>query len=88
MHYRVALTPEAQGQFEALPRHVQRRVARWMDLLGQDPLREGTKKLAGQEGLRRVHASKDYVIIYVVHHREVLVLVVRIAHRREVYRGM
>jgi mRNA interferase RelE/StbE len=88
MPYRVAFTPEALGQFEALPRHVQRRVARWMDLLALDPLREGTKKLAGQEELRRVHASKDYVIVYVVRHREVLVLVVRVSHRKDVYRGL
>lgn len=88
MHYRMALTPEAEREFEALPRHIQRRVARWLDLLAQDPHREGTRKLAGQEGLCRVHASKDYVILYVVRGREVLVLVVRIAHRREVYRGL
>jgi mRNA interferase RelE/StbE len=88
MRYRVAFTPEAEGQFEALPRHVQRRVARWLDLLSQDPRREGTRKLEGQEGLRRVHASKDYVILYCVRHQQVLVLVVRVAHRKDVYRGL
>jgi mRNA interferase RelE/StbE len=59
-----------------------------MDLLALDPHREGTRKLEGQEGLRRVHASKDYVIVYVVRRQEVLVLVVRVAHRKDVYRGL
>jgi mRNA interferase RelE/StbE len=88
MPYRVALTPEAEKQFEALPRPVQRRVARWLDLLAQDPHREGTRKLLGQEGLRRVHASKGYVILYCVRHQQVLVLVVRVAHRKDVYQGL
>ncbi len=88
MRYRVAFTPQAQRELDELPRHVQRRIARWLDLLAADPRREGTKKLQAQGDLRRVHASKDYVIVYLVRDREVLVLVVRVAHRREVYRGL
>ena len=52
------------------------------------PRREGTKKLEGHGELRRVHASKDYVIVYAVRDKEVLVLIVRVGHRREVYRGL
>ena len=88
MRYRVALTPRAERQFENLPAHVRKRVARWLDLLAIDPRRAGTKKLEGPGDLRRVHAGKDYVIVYVVREQEVLVLVVRVAHRREVYRGL
>ena len=86
--YRLAFTPRAERELAELPRHVQRRIARWLDLLAADPRREGTKKLEDHEGLRRVHASKDYVIVYTVRDREVLVLIVRVAHRREVYRGL
>ena len=52
------------------------------------PRCEGTKKLEGRGELRRVHASKDYVIVYAVRDKEVLVLIVRVGHRREVYRGL
>ena len=88
MQYRVALTSRAEKEFGELPRHVQRRIARWLDLLSADPRREGTKKLEGQGELRRVHASKDYVIIYAVRAAEVVVLIVRVAHRREAYRRL
>jgi mRNA interferase RelE/StbE len=64
------------------------RIARWLDLLSDDPRREGTKKLEGPKDLRRVHASKDYVIVYTVRGKEVLVLIVRVAHCKEVYRGL
>ena len=88
MRYRLAFTDRAQKELADLPTHIQKRIARWFDLLADDPRREGTKKLQGRMELRRVHASKDYVIVYTVRDKEVLVLVVRVAHRREVYRGM
>ena len=88
MRYQVAFTPRAEREFDGLPRHVQKRVARWMDLLSDAPRREGTRQLAGQEGLRRVHAGRDHVIIYTIRDKEVLVLIVRVAHRKHVYRGL
>jgi len=88
VRYRVAFTARAEQELAELPRHIQKRIARWLDLLSDDPRREGTKKLQGRGELRRVHASTDYVIVYVVRAKAVLVLVVRIAHRKEVYRGL
>ncbi len=88
MRYRIAFTPRSEKELEELPRRIQRRIARWLDLLADDPRREGTKQLEGRSGLRRIHASKDYVIIYVVRDKEVLVLIVRVAHRKDVYRGL
>jgi mRNA interferase RelE/StbE len=88
MQYRIGLTARAAEEFNDLPRHVQKRVARWLDLLAEDPRREGTKKLEGTTELRRVHASMDYVIVYTIREKEILVLVVRVGHRREVYRRL
>jgi mRNA interferase RelE/StbE len=88
MRYRIAFTPQAAKEFEELPRHVQKRVGRWIDLLACDPRREGTRKLQAHGELFRVHASKDYVILYAIREKEMLVLVVRVAHRKEAYRGL
>ena len=88
MGYRVKLTPRAARELKALPKHVRKRIIRWLDLLADVPFREGTKKLEGRGGLRRVHASKEYVIVFVVQKKQVLVLVVRVAHRGDVYRGL
>ena len=86
MRYRVVFIPRAEKELERLPAHVQKRVARWLDLLALDPRREGTKKLQGEGELRRIHASKDYVIVYLVQDKVLLVLIVRVAHRKDVYR--
>jgi mRNA interferase RelE/StbE len=88
MQYRIEFTPKARMEFDGLPRHVRRRIARWVELLADDPRRAGTKQLEGRPELRRVHASKDYVIVYTVRQREILVLIVRVAHRKDVYRRL
>ena len=88
MRYRIDFTARAEKELDELPRHIQSRIARWLDLLADDPRREGTKKLEGHRELRRVHASKDYVIVYTVRDEQVLVLIVRVAHRKDVYRGL
>lgn len=88
MAHRIELTPKAADEFRALPRPAQARVLRWLDLLAEDPRRPGTKQLVGRPDLRRVHAGKDYVIVFSVEEKRLLVLVVRVAHRKEAYRGL
>lgn len=88
MAYRVELTPKARRELADLPRHVKKRIVRWLDLLAEDPRRIRTRQLEGRSELRRVHAGKDYVIVYTIRQKQILVLVVRIAHRREVYRKL
>ena len=85
MAYTVKLSEKAQRQIDALPEHIRKRVARGMSLLSENPFRSRTCQLVGYPELRRIHASKDYVIVYSVLVREVVVLVIRVAHRREVY---
>lgn len=86
MAYRVELTPKAVKQLEGLPKHVRRRIYRQLVLLGADPRRAGTKKLQGKRDLWRIHAGKNYVIVYTIKGRKLLVLVVNIGHRGDIYR--
>ena len=88
MTYRIAHTPEAEAEFLALPAAIRRRVERWYALLAEDPRRPPTRQLSGRPELRRAHAGHDYVIVYTIRRAEVLVLIVRIGHRSEVYRRL
>jgi mRNA interferase RelE/StbE len=59
-------------------------VRRAIDSLAEDPRPRGAQKLAGRDDYRiRVG---DYRIVYTVVDAEQLVIVARIAHRREAYR--
>jgi mRNA interferase RelE/StbE len=86
--YEVKFTGRARSELAELPAHVQKRVARWINLLADNPRRTGTRQLEGHPELRRVHAAKNHVIVYTIRQEEILVLVVRVGHRKDVYRGL
>jgi mRNA interferase RelE/StbE len=84
--YRIELTPAARRDLKKLPRDVLRRVDAHILALAENPHPPGAQKLQGDEGVFRVRIG-DYRIIYRVEHHRLVILVIRIGHRREVYRG-
>ena len=82
--YEVRLHPEAVRAFRRLRGAVRDRIETAIDGLAADPRPRGAATLAGRDDFRiRVD---DYRIVHAVDDAERLVLVARIAHRREVYR--
>jgi mRNA interferase RelE/StbE len=88
MPYEVIFTEAARKSLRDLPAHVQKRAIRWIDLLAEDPRRSGTRQLEGHPGIRRVHASKDYVILYTIENEKIAILILRVENRRDVYRRL
>ena len=86
MDYRVQLLPSAARQLKKLPRNVKRRIRDAIDSLISNPRPSGAKKLVGTDDQWRVRVG-TYRIIYEIHDDRLLVLVIRIGHRKEVYRG-
>jgi mRNA interferase RelE/StbE len=84
--YRIQFAPSASHQLGRLPRIVQRRIAMRIDQLAINPRPRGSIKLAGEDDLYRIRVGK-YRVIYVIHDDQLIVLVLRIGHRRDVYRG-
>ncbi len=87
MAYEVRLKPSAERALRKLPREIQRRVARRLDSLEGDPRPPGCEKLAGADRLYRVRAG-DYRVVYEVSDDVLVVLVVTIGHRSDVYRRL
>lgn len=85
MVYSVELTTGAEKQLDKLPDATRNRIIDVLERLGENPRHPGIKKLAGEEGLYRVRAG-DHRIVYRVEDNRLLVLVVKIGHRREIYR--
>lgn len=82
--YQVEFLPSAQKQFLQLEAGARQRIARKIDALSVNPRPSGTKALKGSNLLRlRVG---DYRIIYQIEDERLVVLIVRLGHRREVYR--
>jgi len=85
--YRIEFAPKAQRDFNALDKPIRSRLARRINSLAENPFPQGIKKLAGEEDLYRLRVG-DYRIIYQVQGKRLVVLIVGIGHRGDVYRGL
>jgi len=81
--YRIELRPAAARALRKLDPQVRRRVQGAIAMLAQDPRPPGARALQGRPGLG-VRVG-DYRIIYTVEDDVLLVVVVRLGHRRDVY---
>jgi len=84
--YRVLIKPSAAKEIEAVDqkRDRQRIVARILEL-AEDPRPVGCEKVVGESDGYRVRVGR-YRIVYSIADDELVVLVVRVAHRKDVYR--
>lgn len=86
MTYRVELRSHALRDLRRLPDGVRALLAERIDALALNPRPAGVEKLSGGERLYRVRMG-DYRIVYEIQDSVLVVLVVRVGHRREIYRG-
>lgn len=84
MTYRVEVAPAAVRQLRKLNPDARRRVQAAVELLADQPRPNGAKKLVGGDGEWRVRTG-DYRIIYEIRDDVLLVLVVAVGHRRDIY---
>jgi mRNA interferase RelE/StbE len=85
--YRVEFVKSARKEFEQLPAKIRAKTTEALHLLSQNPHSEllKVKKLKGADELYRIRLG-DYRVIYELINERLIVLVIKIGHRREVYR--
>lgn len=84
MTYEVSLAPAAARQMRKFDPQVRRRVQAVIELLATDPLPPSATRLVGGAGEWRVRTG-DYRIVYEIEDERLLVLVLSVGHRREIY---
>lgn len=82
--YEVRLSRRADKELRKLDRPIQARIVAALALLRDDPRPAAAKALAGHPGYLRVRVG-DWRLVYTVHDGELLVLVLTLGHRREIY---
>lgn len=87
MTYQVEISKRALRQLEALPRDTRVDIAARIDALTHDPRPFGSRKLVNVPDGYRLRVG-DYRVIYEIQGERLVVLVLRVGHRREVYRGL
>ena len=85
--YRIELTRDALRDLAKLDKPVRRRVQGAIDRLADDPHPAGMIALRGAPGAFRIRVG-DYRVIYVLRDDLLLVVVIDIGHRRDVYRNV
>lgn len=85
MIYQIEITTRAAKQLKKLPENIKLQIEEKIQELANNPRPNGVVKLEGEEDTYRVRVSK-YRILYEIKDDLLIVKVVKISHRRDVYR--
>lgn len=81
--YKLTISQTAQKQLNKLPENVADRLIDSIYLLAEDPRPSGSKKLKGRNGYRI--RTGDYRIIYDIFDNTLLIIIIAIGHRKDIY---
>ena len=87
MAYRIEVKPQAEKALARIPNPHRRRIAKAIDGLARHPRPSGCVKPAGAEDAYRLRLG-DYRIVYEIMDKVLIVTIVRVAHRKDVYRNL
>ena len=82
--YSLFIKPSAAKEIEAVPKPDRRRIVAKIVSLSSDPRPPGCEKLSGHDQYRIRRGN--YRILYEIHDLKLIVVVVKVGHRRDVYR--
>lgn len=83
--YRVELTRSAEKDLRRIDKSRVATIYAGLESLSDDPRPPGVKKLSGADRTYRIRIG-DYRVVYEIEDEVLLVLVIRVAHRKDVYR--
>ncbi len=84
-HYRIEISRTAEKQLRKLTAPDRRRVVGAMVGLGDDPHPPGSRKLSGYTDVFRIRVGV-YRVLYSVEGRRLIVIILKLGHRKDVYR--
>ena len=87
MAFTIKIADSAQKTLSGLPRKVQRQIVNKIDKLAENPRPAGSELLKTSKSLRRIR-SGDYRIIYTIRNKQLLVLVLDIGDRKDIYKKL
>ena len=86
MSYEVGFKPSALKEIRKLDANTQKVIVSEIELLVDNPRPDGCKKLKGERNLYRIRVLGNYRVVYEILDRKLIVTVVKVGHRRDVYK--
>lgn len=87
MAYQIRVKPQAEKSLAKIPHPHRRRIAKVIDALVRTPRPGGCKKLVGADDAYRIRVG-DYRIVYEIVDKILTVYIIRVAHRKDIYRSL
>lgn len=87
LSHNIQITNPAKKQIKKLPPIIQKIILKTIEKLSKNPKPPQAKKLIGIENLYRIR-THQYRILYTIHQEKTIILVVKIGHRKDVYRRL
>lgn len=88
MKYKVEFSKPAEEQLESIPKSDVKKILKRAEKLGSDPFPPGYEHIKGSQIETYRVRQGDYRILYTVYEERLIVLVIKIGHRKEVYRHL
>jgi mRNA interferase RelE/StbE len=85
MPYEIVIKPTAEKSLDKLPHPIRRRIVDVLKELRNNPRPTGVVKLAGDENMWRIRIG-NYRVVYEIQDDRLIVLILRVAHGKDVYR--
>lgn len=87
MSWNLQIERKAQKALKKIPNPYKANLIETIDRLSANPRPDGCKKLKGNENLWRIRVN-DYRIVYHIKDEQLLILIIRIGHRKDIYEGL
>ncbi|MBI4211316.1 MAG: type II toxin-antitoxin system RelE/ParE family toxin [Deltaproteobacteria bacterium] len=84
-NYKIEVSKSAEKVLFQLPKEITSKIMLALQNLSLHPFPVGCRKLSGEENTFRIRVGK-YRILYEIHQKEILIRVLKIGHRKDVYR--
>ena len=86
MKYRIEVKRSAAKALKKIPKPHRRRIAEKIDSLAEDLPNPETTKMKGENPFHRIRVG-DYRIIYEIQDEVLVILIVKVGHRKDIYRN-
>jgi mRNA interferase RelE/StbE len=83
--YRIEVSATAERQLKKIRREDAVRILRSISLLAGEPRPDGCRRMSGYDHLYRIRVG-NYRVIYEINEKQIVVVILKIGHRRKVYR--
>ncbi len=83
--YSIEISRTAEKQLNKLDPGDRPRVAKAMVALADDPHPQGSRKLTGYDDVFRIRVGR-YRVVYSISGRKLIIIILKIGHRKDVYR--